>query len=102
MQNSKSATGRLDSTRRLTMESLERRQVLAAAIVSTSADDGGGSLRAAIQLANTNSNVDTIVFRGNVAGVNLKSALVYTGSQRLSVRAGGATIQPIEGASGTV
>src|SRR3954451_21935780 len=48
------------------LESLEPRLCLAAVVVTTEADSGAGSLRAAIQASNLSSEADTITFAPSV------------------------------------
>ena len=50
------------NSRRMLVEPLEDRRVLATFIVSTTADDGDGSLRNAVALANASPGFDDIVF----------------------------------------
>ncbi len=64
--------------RRLTVESLERRNLMAVLTVSNTNDSGSGSLRAAIEAANADSALDTIQFAlagSGVRTINLSSAL---------------------------
>jgi hypothetical protein len=64
------------SPRRLLLEVLEARTVLSTITVTTLADDGTGSLRAAIAQANTAPDLDTIEFAPTVTGqITLLSAL---------------------------
>jgi hypothetical protein len=64
------------SARRLSLERLEQRALLATIQVSTLGDAGTGSLRAAITLANQDAAQDTIVFTGAARGgtINLMTS----------------------------
>lgn len=70
-------------------------------MVTDGGDEGDGTLRAAIEEANTNSKIGKIKIKKNVATIELESRLVYTGPQTLSVEGKGAIIHPIDGSQGS-
>lgn len=69
--------------------------VAATAFVTNNADDGTGSFRAAVKTANTNASVNSIRFRGNVGTIALGDAVVYTGTQALSIDGRGSEVSSI-------
>jgi hypothetical protein len=73
------------------LEWLEARHAPAIAFVTTDADVGAGSFRDAIDQANNNAAIDTIIIK-NVPTINLASSLTYTGAQNLTIKGNGATI----------
>jgi hypothetical protein len=79
------------------LESLEGRDVPSSMLVTNGDDAGAGSFRAAIEAANADSAITTIIVRPRVDLVELASSVEYTGTQTLSVRGGGATIAPMDG-----
>lgn len=91
------------SSRRLRCESLERRALLAALLVTTADSVGPGSITEAIEIANnqeTNPGLDVIRFARNVRGtIELTEQLVVTddlriegpGARRLELSGGGVT-----------
>ena len=85
--------------RRLQLESLESRALLATLVVTSGADDGPGTLRSAIDAANSNGQVNTIVLR-NVGTISLESSLNYTSGRNLDLLGGNAAIQPAAGSEG--
>jgi hypothetical protein len=87
--------------RQLGLELLEPREVPAVVFVSTGADAGPGSLRAALDAASASTAIDTIVIRNNVGTVTLAGTLEYTGPQALKIRGNDATIQPAAGQEGS-
>ncbi len=97
----KSRRGPARTGRPLRLESLETRAVPAVVFVNTGADDGPGSLRAAIGQANGDTAIDAIVIRNHVAAVNLESSLGYTGTQSLRIRGNDTAIQPVAGSQGS-
>ncbi len=65
-------TKRKHNRRRSILENLEDRRVLATYMVTSLADSGSGSLRAALQSANGTGDIDSIVFDSSLAGtINL-------------------------------
>ncbi len=64
----------------------------ATALVLNNRDDGPGSFRHAIERANYNESIDTIQFLLTIRTVYLKSTVVYTGKQPLTIHGHGATI----------
>lgn len=83
------------------LEALEDRSVPAVLFVNTGADSGMGSLRAAIEQANINNSIDTIIVKNSVSIVSLGSSLSYTGAQTLNIKGHGTTIQPMSGSEGS-
>ena len=63
--------------------------------VSSKNDSGPNSLRAAIEAANGNSDIDRIVFRGGKMAVALDTAVVYSGPQALTIDGKGASITAV-------
>jgi hypothetical protein len=61
----------------------------ASAQVTTSANDGAGSLRAAIEAANVDPSITLILVERNLGTVTLQQPLHYEGSQDLAVLGGG-------------
>ncbi len=61
-------------------------------VVTTNADAGPGSLRAAIEEANSTPSVRRIRFSRNVGQIDLQSSLAYTGVQDLSIEGRGTVI----------
>src|SRR5688572_29690998 len=80
--------------RRLRFESCELRAMLSAVTVTTSADDGPGSFRDAIEQANNDSDITSIVFRPQIQTVKLLSTVTYEGEQDLSIDGNTVNIQP--------
>lgn len=78
-------------------DQLESRVLLSAVTVSTGADSGPGSLRDAIEQANTDPSVDKIVIQDSVGEIEIESTIEYTGSQSLNINGNGATIAPVAG-----
>lgn len=62
------------------------------ATVSTSADSGPGSFRAAIAQANASPSVRRIQFRGSVSTIELQSTVTFTGTQDLAIDGNRATL----------
>jgi hypothetical protein len=54
-------------------------------LVTTSADAGPGSFRAAIDRANGDPGIDAIVFTGRARAIALKSTVVFSGPQALTL-----------------
>ena len=69
------------------VEALESRRLLAAFTVTTTADAGAGSLRAALAASDTNGQADTITFSPTIAGgtIALGSQLTVTEGEPLSI-----------------
>lgn len=87
-------------SRTLSLEVMESRSLLATLLVTSGDDSGPGTLRAAIETANTNGSSNTIVIRNAVAAIELESSLIYGSDKKLSIQGGGATIQPASGFEG--
>jgi hypothetical protein len=64
----------------------------ASAAVTSSADDGPGSLRAAIAAANADPSVRVIQLATGLAPIELQSSLVYSGWQPLTVHGSGVVL----------
>jgi hypothetical protein len=60
--------------------------------VTNASDDGAGSFRRAILAANGTASVERIVFFGHVSTISLRTTIEYTGTQALTIIAGGATL----------
>jgi hypothetical protein len=60
--------------------------------VTSNADSGQGTLRAAIQEANRDAAVDRIAIRAGVRLIALESSVTYSGAQALTLDGGDATI----------
>ena len=60
--------------------------------VTTAADDGAGSLRAAIASANADPSIGAIRVERGVGAIALRSPIVFTGAQALTIDGGGATL----------
>ena len=60
--------------------------------VSVSADSGPGTFRAAVDKANKDPLVDTIRFQPGLNPTELKTPVVYTGAQKLTVDGAGITV----------
>lgn len=78
------------SVRRLRFEPLEDRRLLAAYTVTTAANDGEGSLRAAIAAVNANA-FDSIIFEGSFT-ISLESALEPITRSTVTINGGENTI----------
>ena len=81
------------------VEAVERRTLMAAVVVTTGANDGPGSLRAAIDRADTDPSVSAIHVAPSVRTVRIDESLVYSGEQDLSI-SGRAVVRPTSGAEG--
>jgi hypothetical protein len=57
----------------------------ATAFVSNTADAGAGSLRAAVEAANSDPAITSIRFRGDLGTIELESNVTYTGTQTLTI-----------------
>ncbi len=62
------------------------------AIVSSSADNGAGSFRAAIELANSDSSYTEIDFNPGLGPINLVSSVIFIGPQPLMISGENTTI----------
>jgi hypothetical protein len=87
------------SHRRVALESLENRTLFSTVVVTSGADEGAGTLRAALQKAGTDDSVTAIRVAPAVRTIRIDEALVFTGDQDLKID-GRATIQPVAGAEG--
>lgn len=65
-------------------------------LVSNNADEGEGSLRAALEAANTDPAVNTIQVEAGVGTIALASALTYSGEQSLRILGNGVVIDGSE------
>ena len=81
-------------------EALEGRTLLSVAVVTTEADSGPGSFRAAVERANADSAVGSIAFSPTVDTVRLASPVTFTGRQDLSVLGNRAAVEPASGGEG--
>ena len=61
-------------------------------LVETNADEGDGSLRAALEAANTDPLVNTIQVGSGIGTVSLASSLIYTGAQPLRILGNGVVV----------
>ena len=84
---------------RVPAESLEGRRLLSAVAVTSGADDGPGTLRAALERASTDPTVGAIRVAPNIRTIRLDGSLVYSGPQDLRID-GGAVVRPVDGAEG--
>lgn len=64
----------------------------AVAVVNSSADAGPGSLREAIDRANSSSSVQRVTIKRDVGTIALDEPVIFSGSQRLRIDGNGATI----------
>jgi hypothetical protein len=64
----------------------------ASAQVTTAANDGAGSLRAAIEAANADPSITHILIKNNLGTVALESPIHYLGSQALTINGSGLTL----------
>ena len=80
------------------LERLEARDVPAVAFVTNGNDDGAGSFRAAVEAANADSSITSIVVRQSVDSIVIESAVEYTGSQSLGIQGNDVAIAPTAGA----
>ena len=64
----------------------------AVARVTTRADAGPGSLRAAVLAANADASVGAIRFERGLGPIALEQSVTYTGAQRLEIDGGGAEV----------
>jgi hypothetical protein len=76
--------------------------MLAAAAVTSSADDGPGSFRAAVEAANADSSITSIVFDRRINVIELDEAVTYTGEQALRIDGNVATIRPADDQEGEI
>jgi hypothetical protein len=77
-------------------------QVFAATFtVTTTSDTGGGSLRAAVQSANSTAGDDVINFAAGITTITLASEIVITNNGALTISGNGANILTIDGGPGT-
>src|SRR5688572_17335765 len=81
--------------RKLGFEACEPRALLSAVAVTSSADSGPGSFRAAVETANGDSTVSAIVFNARISTVQLDETVTYTGSQALRIDGNIVNIQPL-------
>jgi hypothetical protein len=64
----------------------------ATVFVSNKADDGSGSLRAAVEAANTNAAITSILFKRDLGKIKLESTVIYRGTQALAIDGRGTDI----------
>ena len=81
------------------IETLERRTLLSAVLVTSGSDEGPGTLRAAIDRANTDASVTHIRVAPNVRDIRIDETLPYTGAHDLTID-GRAAVRPVSGAEG--
>ena len=86
--------------RKLHFEPCERRTMLSAVAVTSSADDGAGSFRAAVEQANQDPSVSAIVFDARLSAIQLTEAITYTGPQALRIDGRVVNIQPVAAGQG--
>lgn len=91
---------RFFNKRRFGLESLESRLVLSTLFVTAGGDAGAGTLRDALEQASTDATVNAISIKQDVGTIELDDSLVYSGEQALSIKGGGAVIQPLAGQEG--
>jgi len=61
--------------------------------VTTAADDGPGSFRAAIEAANADPSIGFVRFERGIGTVELESPVTFTGGQDLGIEGAGATLE---------
>lgn len=88
--------------RPLTCEHLEARDLLTTFFVTSDADAGSGSFRAAIEAANADSAINRIAFTDAVTRVELESAVEYRGDQNLVIFGRGASVTTSAAAAGNI
>jgi hypothetical protein len=76
--------------------------MLAAVAVTSAADEGPGSFRAAIEQANDDAAVSAIVFDHRLSVVRLNEGIVYTGAQDLRIDGNTVDIQPVAAKRGVI
>ena len=86
--------------RKLGFEACEPRALLSAVAVTSSADDGPGSFRAAVEAANGDAAISAIVFDARLSTVQLEETVSYTGSQALRIDGKVVNIQPVDSKQG--
>jgi hypothetical protein len=79
------------SLRRMTVEPLEERRLLAVFTVTNLNDSGGGSLRGAIEIANTNGEADVINFQAGLTGTIMLSSGRFAIRDDLTINGPGAS-----------
>lgn len=87
--------------RYLGLENLESRDLLTTLFVTSDADAGAGTLRDAIDTANSDSSIDRIAFASTVETVELASSVEYTGGQNLAIIGRGANVTTTAATAGT-
>ena len=85
--------------RPVSVELVESRTLLSAVLVTSGADEGPGTVRAALERANSDPTVSAIVVAPSVRTVRIDEPLVYSGGQDLRID-GRAVIEPVSGAAG--
>lgn len=82
------------------VDALERRTLMSSVVVTSEADAGAGTFRAAIEQASADPTIDTIRFSPRVDTVDVAAPLVFTGAQDLTVDGSGAVIEAAGDAAG--
>ncbi len=83
-------------SRRLRVEPLEQRALLAVVVV----DNVGTTFDDAITQANADANIDTIEFEEGLGTIEIDGTVEYTGGQDLTIDGNGVTIGPSDGNEG--
>jgi hypothetical protein len=89
------------SGQKLRVEPLEDRAVPAVLFVTSGADDGPGSLRAALAAADADPDADAVFIRSQVRTITLDAPLGYAGAESLRLKGHGTVIQPAAGREGS-
>ncbi len=82
------------------VDALERRTLMSSVVVTSDADSGAGTFRAALEQASADPAIDTIRFSPRVDTVDLAAPLFFTGAQDLTVDGSGAVIEAAGDAAG--
>lgn len=82
------------------VEPLERRTLLSTVVVTSEADAGPGTFRAAVDRANADSSVASIRFSPRVDTVRLNNTVAFTGTQDLAIDGSRASVEAAPGRQG--
>lgn len=86
--------------RKLRLDVLEAREMLTTLFVTSDSDSGEGSLRAAIEAANADAEVNRIVVAAEISAIEIDSPVEYTNSQAIRIIGNTATLSASEGNEG--